>query len=545
MEAAERHGDLIEAGYSVLKVLVTSDLSDRRACAEQLAVVAGNFSWLSSIVAVSPDGRPICGSRELPADYNLADVPFFQRAIIEKTLVVGEARSSGITGMPVVNLALPIVGQGQNLEAVFVAAIHVKSFGDLLRNSDLPESAEAYLFDVRGNVLAQMKNGDSLAVTKGLFAVASADNAFGRRSGIIEISDDMNSDRIFAYSVLSLNEGMLVLALPRKPLLQDVRLSALIWGGGLVLSIALGIAISWVAAELLVLRSARRLLAATMALTAGTATGRTRLPTAPCELGELSWYFSLMVKAVRDRERKMRQAMNEAVAARQAEASFLAQLSHELRTPLNAILGFAEILRDGIIGPGPDPRYREYASDIHNSGTHLLALINDLLEVSRAHTLSRPAKVEPVDLAAEVELAFTNLRMHAEGKRLHFACEQSADIPVVLTDQRMLRQILLNVLSNAVKYTPDGGSVLLSVSTVRDVVRIKVTDTGVGMSKEHLQRVFQPFTRADDNPYVVTSEGSGLGLFITRELMHALGGTVRITSGEGQGTTVVLTLPLH
>jgi len=241
-------------------------------------------------------------------------------------------------------------------------------------------------------------------------------------------------------------------------------------------------------------------------------------------------------------EAQLRQAKIEAEAASAAKSAFLATMSHELRTPLNAIIGFAEIIADRLFGPN-DPRYFNYAQDIRASGMHLLALINDILDLSKiaAGRLELIyAHVEVAPLLALVAKMFSADSVKA-GVAISVDC---ADTNLALeADPMRLQQVLMNLVSNAVKFTPSGGQVQLFAAGDAATLRIGVVDTGIGMTSEEATRATEPFVQIDAQ-LTRRHGGTGLGLAICKELVGLHGGTLTIESAKGEGTRVTAALPL-
>lgn len=238
----------------------------------------------------------------------------------------------------------------------------------------------------------------------------------------------------------------------------------------------------------------------------------------------------------------LRHAKNAAEVANLAKTAFLANVSHELRTPLNAVLGFAGLIRDGAFGP-IDARYRGYANDIHASGEHLLALISDILDLSKIEAGRFDLHEQEVSIPGVVERCLRLIAWRAEDGRVAVRNQVPADLPHLVADDRRLRQVLLNVLSNAVKFTPAGGSVEISAARSADGgTAIAVADTGVGMRPEDIPVALEPF-RQLDSTFTRHYEGTGLGLPLAQRLIELHGGTLAIESAPGKGTTVTMRLP--
>ena len=236
-----------------------------------------------------------------------------------------------------------------------------------------------------------------------------------------------------------------------------------------------------------------------------------------------------------------------AEGANKAKSEFLANMSHELRTPLNAINGFSEIMMGEMFGPLGDKRYKEYSQDILSSGQHLLALINDILDMSKIEAGKMNLRFEPLALEDVIEDAVRLVRNRAESTGLTINVELPK-LPDIEADYRAIKQVTLNLLSNALKFTPHGGSVTVSAAVCGpgsgDRVRISVRDTGIGISADDLKRLAQPFEQIESQ-HSKTQQGTGLGLALTKSLVEMHEGALEMESQPGEGTTVSFTLPLH
>lgn len=222
------------------------------------------------------------------------------------------------------------------------------------------------------------------------------------------------------------------------------------------------------------------------------------------------------------------------------KARFMANMSHELRTPLNAILGFADLMRSGAVGP-LSPRHAEYLDDIHGAGVHLLAMVNDVLDMSRIDAGRLEIRIEPVAVGEAIGDAMALMRPRADQRGVRLRADVGGAV-AVMADRVRLRQILLNLLSNAVKFTPSGGTVEITTTTGGATVDIRVVDSGPGMTPGEIALAMEPF-RHDVGPTRPEEAGTGLGLPIVKALTALLGGRLRLTSTPGVGTVATVSLP--
>lgn len=243
-------------------------------------------------------------------------------------------------------------------------------------------------------------------------------------------------------------------------------------------------------------------------------------------------------------EKSLRAAKETAEQAYASKTRFLANMSHELRTPLNAVIGFSEMIQRQLLGPLGNNRYLEYIGGIRQSGEHLLNLINDILDMSKIEIGKYELYIEGINVGKTIQLALHMVESRAHESQIKLVADKIPENLQISADRRAVMQVLLNLLSNAVKFTPAGGTIEVSCEELQNGVQITVKDTGIGIPKDKIDIVTLPFEQVDSE-LTRQHEGSGLGLAITKELVGLHGGTLKIESDVGKGTTVTVNLPFE
>jgi two-component system, cell cycle sensor histidine kinase PleC len=268
-----------------------------------------------------------------------------------------------------------------------------------------------------------------------------------------------------------------------------------------------------------------------------------RLTATVADLRNSQQKLERQAEEVADLAERYAEEKTRAEEANQAKSSFLANMSHELRTPLNAIIGFSEIMESGMFGPLGTDKYREYCSDIHQSGQYLLDVINDILDMSKIEAGRIRLDPEEFELEPFLNDAMRVVSGRANDKRLTLTARIARGIRLT-ADHRLLKQIMLNLLSNAVKFTPEGGRITIRARAVGGWVAIAIADTGIGIPEDALARLGRPFEQVESQ-LTKSHQGSGLGLAIAKSLTELHQGSMRIRSTLGHGTMVMLRLPLE
>jgi cell cycle sensor histidine kinase DivJ len=263
-------------------------------------------------------------------------------------------------------------------------------------------------------------------------------------------------------------------------------------------------------------------------------------------VGENSHSFIALLRnnsKVEDLRQALARANESASSADVTKSRFLAAVSHELRTPLNAIIGFSDMLLHEMFGPFRDPRQKEYVGLVRDSGQHLLDVVTSILDVSRIEAGAYWTQMEPFRFADAVEMTRSMMQLQADSKGVRLDTRIAADAGEINADRRAVQQILINLASNAIKFTPEGGEVMIGAQRVGSRLHFWVRDTGIGIAEDDLASLGQPFVQVQ-NDYTRRFEGTGLGLSLVKGLVTLHEGTMSIESMPGEGTTVSISVPV-
>ena len=426
-----------------------------------------------------------------------------------------------------------------------VGALYTDFFVDLAASIAFGRKGYAVIIDQAGQVLAHpdpasQRERRSLADLPVIASIRA-----GQAGVATFYSHSLGTEVIAGYMPVEGTGWGVMVAQP----VEELRERAARVAGSALIVVVIGMLAAAVIGYLVAFYMTRPLRAVSQAvrrMAAGDTEARTRVSTGilvPEELRELQSTFNAMAEAMERSKRDEHQARLRAEEASRSKSAFLANMSHELRTPLNAVLGFSEMILAETFGKIGSDRYTGYLKDIRTSAHHLLALINDLLDLSRIEAGAVKLNDTWVTLAEVLDESAAMFRENCASKGLTLGLELPAAEVTVFADDRALRQILINLLSNAVRHTSGGGEVILGAQATGDGgIVVFVADSGVGIPAADLERVLQPFeqvTRDQGRP----QDGTGLGLSIVKQLVELHGGELKLESELGRGTRVTFTLP--
>jgi signal transduction histidine kinase len=513
--------------------------------ADELPNLKNRQGEVSALAVVNDRGIVVASTSAAPKGLDVADAEFFRTAS-HGQLFQKQAASSFLTAGPAIVLAAPIVAKydSATVVGVLVAVIEWDLIEAMLSRVLVAGGAQD---SKRYLVLQSVDSGEVLYPRRArLDWSAPGLRALPQRSGTATVQ--LGDHEFLVGTSQTAGRGLLadpgwrlhalIAAEVAYASVEDLKERLLI-GGGLLLAVLI-VAGSWAIGR--VLRPILSTIRAMQRLEAGERAVSLPALDRTDELGQMAQSFNRMSNAISHAEMELRHAKERAEAANKAKSAFLANMSHELRTPLNSVIGFSEIIEQQTFGPIGTPRYLEYLTDIRTSGQHLLALINDVLDFAKVEAGRLELEEQPFSLPHVLQscLRMTAQRAHRGGVAVELDCEPSLD--VIHGDERRVKQIVLNLLTNAIKFTPHGGRIEIGARREADgSCSIRVSDSGIGIAEQDLPTALEAFGQVKND--VTRCEGTGLGLPLTARLVELHGGTLGLESQPAVGTTATVRLP--
>ncbi len=508
----------------------------------------------ANIAAVRPDGTVFASAVPLSDSLSpkIQDRPYFRRAVATKNFAVSMFQIDRSTNKASINVAYPALGPQGEVEAVVIAALDLSYFERYAAVLGLPPGSVLLLIDRGGVVLARFPR-DIEALGTNLKGVPLVREILTRQYGVLEASGLDGVERIYAFAPVGDEPrgapAYLAIGIRHQVaygeadamLLRNLGLLGLVW------AILLGIV--WFGSDRILLRQVDRLMRATRRLAAGDLDARVGAPYNGDELGELAVSLDTMAANIQALTAQREKAVREEQAA-QAEAAALKNLdrlrtqfvnavSHELRIPLTTIIGYVEFLEDELGGPLTD-RQAEFVGQVRQGAVRLARLVDDLLDFARIEAGTFSLRVETTDFGAKVLDILESFRPQAEETEVTIAADLPPEPLAIPMDSHRIGQVLSNLIGNAIKFTPPGGKITITVRADGRHVYCEVRDTGAGIPHDEFAKLFKPFSQL---PAGKKLGGTGLGLSITKSLVEAHGGKVGIRSKLGEGSTFWFSLP--
>ena len=555
------HERLIEAARQLLTALARLPAvraGNHAACATLFADLLAQYPSYANLGVIGPDGRLVCSGMPGSLPY-VGDRAFFRGALEARSFAIGDYQIGRITGKATLNFGYPVLDKTGRVRAVVFSALDLAWLGRLAAQAELPPGSMLTVIDRNGTVLARYPDA-ARWLGRPMPEGPVATTILARRGqGLIEAPGTDGVPRLFAFAPFGHAspgaDAHVSVGVPRAVAFAhaDRMLARNLIALGTVTALAL--AAAWIGGRLLIVRRVQALVEATRRLSAGDLGTRTGLPHGPGELGQLARAFDGMAESLQAADRRhaleeelrrqnfeLEQQNRSVAEANRLKTEFVSMVSHELRTPLTAIQGYAELLAE----PADIPHHErdECLASVKSNAERLLALIDDLLDLARIEAGRIDLQCAAIDLGPLIEGAAGALRPVIDGKRQALTLELEGAQPAnVWADTDRVTQILINLISNASKYTPEGGSITVTARRSDEVATVEVRDTGIGLSAEQRAQLFTRFYRVSRRGPDRTA-GTGLGLVITRLLVELQGGQITVSSVPGHGSTFSFSLPV-
>jgi signal transduction histidine kinase len=534
---------------------------DTDSCDKLLVSLKSRYENYALLAAADEHGRIFCSSSPLTYS-SVRNQSFFKRAMAHDGLTVGYYWVDPATRRQIIPFAVRLDDVQGHAAGIVFAGLDLVWLSNHLRERGLSPTASILIADRLGNIIARLPHPERLVgknMRKSHEAIMDGDT-----TGWEEAKGVDGLTRIFGYVPPALPPYDFFLSAGQSKAEAFAAIGDATRRG--IALIVLGLLAAMVAAAIggrkFLQEPIRGLLHAANEWRHGNEAARVAVRNSGSEIDHLGVTFNAMADALAARHAAQKQAEEELrqlnatleerveertvelASANRAKNMFLANMNHEMRTPLNAILGFGEAIESEMLGPIGVPAYREYAELILDSGKHLLALVEEMLDLSKVEAGKLELERVPTRPGSVLSEGLVMLRAAAQSADIEIIVDgEPAAWPLVDGDPMKLKQVFVNLIGNAIKYTPAGGRITVSGETDAGWLRIKVGDTGIGIPAEEIPLVVQPFYRVH-SPYDATHKGAGLGLPFAKAVIELHGGRLAIESCPGAGTTVTITLPV-
>jgi len=541
--AAANEAQSIEGARQILRDLASiPDLNgDQAHCSRLLANIQRQNPDYANLGLIQLNGDVTCSAIPSDAPVNLADRAHFRRAVHLRRFVAGGYVFGRVIRKHTINLTYPLMGENDQVKAVVFAALDLTKLDRFVADIKLPPGSLLLTADSEGKIISRKPNPDQWY---GQMVWPEMRTAMSGEPGKpVLLTGPDGIERLHRFARVGnngLSDYTVTIGIPAADITAVARRDQLMDMAALAVTVLLALLAAWFVGDVLVLRRVKRLATTANNIASGSLGARSGIVYGNEEISELARALDAMAEALQAKEQQHLNAERQLRLADQRKDEFLAMLAHELRNPLAPISAGAQLLQSG---HATEAAVARTAGIIVRQVHHMTRLVDDLLDVSRVTrglvTLTRA----PLNVADVVADAVEQAEPLFQAKQQHFELSLPEIPQRIEGDHKRLVQVLVNVLNNAAKYTPVGGSVKLAVRGGPGVVRLMISDSGIGMSQELRARVFELFAQADRNPDR-SQGGLGLGLALVKSLVELHGGSVAADSaGEMQGSTFTITLP--
>ncbi|MQA37271.1 hybrid sensor histidine kinase/response regulator [Rugamonas aquatica] len=541
--AAANEAQSIEGARQILRDLASiPDLTgDQAHCSRLLANIQRQNPDYANLGLIQLNGDVTCSAIPASAPVNLADRSHFRRAVHLRRFVAGGYVFGRVIQKHTVNLTYPLLDDDQQVKAVVFAALDLTKLDRFVADIKLPPGSLLLTADSEGKIISRKPNPEQW-FGKQVWPEMRAAMA-GEPGKPVLLTGPDGIERLHRFARVGnngLSDYTVTIGIPADDITAVARRDQMMDMTALTVTLLLAMLAAWFVGDVLVLRRVKRLATTANSIASGTLGARSGISYGNEEISELARALDAMAEALQKKEQQHLNAERQLRLADQRKDEFLAMLAHELRNPLAPISAGAQLLQSG---HATEAVVSRTAGIIVRQVTHMTRLVDDLLDVSRVTrglvTLTRM----PLNVADVVADAVEQAEPLFQAKQHHFELTLPEVPQQVAGDHKRLVQVLVNVLNNAAKYTPIGGTIKLTVHGEAGLVRLVVSDSGIGMAPELRSRVFELFAQADRNPDR-SQGGLGLGLALVKSLVELHGGTIAADSaGEQQGSTFTITLP--
>jgi signal transduction histidine kinase/CheY-like chemotaxis protein len=541
--AAANEAQSIESARQILVDVATVPdlLASPERCSALLAEVLERNDGYTNFGLIAPDGNVTCSAVPMPRAVNLADRPHFKRAIAERRFIAGDYVFGRVIHRHTINLTYPVIRHDGRIAGVVFAAMDLSALDTFVNDINLPDGSVLTTMDARGQIISRRPDPEHwLGKTVPAEMVQGLAHA-GAPSFVVHGEDGV--ERLHAFARVGgpqLTDYTITMGIPVDTITRQARHDQMMSLLALACTTMLALLAAWLAGDILIVQRVRKLMDTARSIAAGKLDARSGIAHGSEEIGRLARALDEMAEALQKKETARSLAERELRAADQRKDEFLAMLAHELRNPLAPISTGAHLLK---LLNADNAQITQTCAIIARQVEHMTSLVDDLLDVSRVTRGLVSLSTQPLDLKKVIEDAAEQIRPLVNARRHRVLLDLPPEPAMVKGDHKRLVQVVANLLGNATKYTPEGGHIKLRLGREYDQYVLTVTDDGIGMEPDLVERVFDLFTQAERTPDR-SQGGLGLGLALAKSLVELHGGQVAAYSaGPGKGSTFTVRLP--